>query len=83
MSLNISIKNAEKDLNDIMEAIERNEDDKIIFDSYDTLNVSLLKIIKEKDKKWIEKFFRLIYKNLIEMLNEKKRNKYKRHTKLS
>lgn len=72
MSLNISIQNAEKEMRDIMDAIENKNDDNIIFDSYDTLNTSILKLIKEKDNKWITKFFKVVKNDLIKMLEEKK-----------
>ena len=72
MSLNISIKNAEKEMLDIMEALEEEQDDKIIFDSFETLNTQILKLIKEKDNKWITKFFKVVKNDLITLLEEKK-----------
>jgi superfamily II DNA or RNA helicase len=72
MSLYISIENAKKEMNDIMDAINDKSDDKIIFDSYDTLNSSLLKSIKEKDDKWITKFFKVVKNDLLTMLEGKK-----------
>jgi hypothetical protein len=72
MSLAISINNAEDELRDIIKAIKDNQDDKVIFDSYETLNVSILKLIKEKDFKWLEKIFIVIKKNLLDLLKEKK-----------
>jgi hypothetical protein len=72
MSLYISIQNAQKEMHDIIDAINDEEDEKIIFDSYDTLNTSILKLIKEKDNKWITKFFKVIKNDLITMLEEKK-----------
>jgi len=76
MSLYISIKNAEKEINDIMKAINDNEEDKIIFDSYETLNTQILKFIKEKDNKWISKIFKVIKKDLLELLEDKKDIKF-------
>jgi len=72
MSLNVSIENAEDELKDIIKAIEDKQDDKTIFDSYETLNIAILKLIKEKDNKWVVKIFTVIKKNLIEILKEKK-----------
>ena len=72
MSLYISIKNAEKEMNDIIDAINDDTDDKVIFDSYDTLNTTILKLIKEKDDKWITKFFKVVKDDLIKLLDEKK-----------
>ena len=72
MSLYISIENAKKEMNDIMDAINDNSDDKIIFDSYDTLNSSLLKSIKEKDDIWITKFFKVVKNDLLTMLEGNK-----------
>lgn len=72
MSLNISIQNAEKEMRDILDAINDEEDEKIIFDSYDTLNTSILRLIKEKDNIWITKFFKVVKNDLITMLEEKK-----------
>ena len=76
MSLCISIKNAEKEMHDIMNAIEEKQDDKIIFDSYDTLNTQILKIIKEKDNKWNTKFFKVVKNDLIKLLEEKTEIKF-------
>ena len=76
MSLCISIKNAEKEMQDIMEAIEEDQDDKIIFDSYDTLNTQILKLIKEKDNKWVTKFFKVVKNDLIKLLEEKTEIKF-------
>lgn len=76
MSLNISINNAETEIRDILQAIKNKDDDKIIFDSYDTLNNSLLKLLKEKDEKWLDLTFTSIRKDLIEMLKEKKELKF-------
>jgi hypothetical protein len=72
MSLYISIENAEDEIKDILEAIKDKQDDKTIFDSYETLNIPILKLIKEKDDKWLKKIFTVIKKNLMEMLKEKK-----------
>jgi hypothetical protein len=72
MSLYISIQNAQKEMSDIMEVINNETDEKIIFDSYETLNTSILKLIKEKDNKWITKFFKVVKDDLIKLLEEKK-----------
>ena len=72
MSLNVSIENAEDELKDIIKAPEDKQDDITIFDSYETLNIAILKLIKDKDNKWVEKIFTVIKKNLLEILKEKK-----------
>jgi hypothetical protein len=76
MSLYLSIKNAEKEINDIMKAINDNEEDKIIFDSYETLNTQILKLIKEKDNKWITKFFKVVKNDLSQLLEKEKEIKF-------
>ena len=72
MSLSISIKDAEKELHNIMDAIEEKQEDKIILDSYETLNTIILKLIKEKDNKWITNIFKVIKKDLTDILEKQK-----------
>ncbi len=77
MSLYISIKDAEREITNVIRALEEKEKEETILDSYDSLSPQVLRILENKNKKWAEKLFALIKLQLKKKLEEKQVITYK------
>ena len=64
MILHKYINNACKEVKDILELVEKKEKDDDIYESYENLTPSILKIIKTKDEYHIKTFFDLVTEKL-------------------
>ncbi len=64
------IKQVSKEIFEIIQAIDDNESDAMIYDSYEEYNKSMLDFIKSHNKQWFVKFFDMIVKNIKNEMNE-------------
>lgn len=86
MNINQKVKYVRKELFNVLKAIEDGHDDKIIYDSYENYNKSMLDFMKSKEKIWLKGFTKLIEEEIEngtdkeslrkELLSYKGQNKY-------